>query len=108
MLEPGIDRHEWESEWESLEPALEDDPADTLPEIDRLVARMLKARGYDLDDPVARVGDEREVIAQFLAAREVTETVLRDENRDPGDVADAVNAYRELYDFLLDDAAAAP
>jgi hypothetical protein len=38
----------------------------------------------------------------------VTETVLRDEDADPGAVADAVNAYRELYEFLLDDPAAAP
>jgi hypothetical protein len=61
MLEPGIDRHDWESQWESLEPALEDDPVDALSELDRLVERMLKARGYDLDDPVAREGEEREV-----------------------------------------------
>jgi hypothetical protein len=108
MLEPGIDRHEWESEWESLEPVLEDDPVDALPELDRLVARMLKARGYDLDDPVAREGEEREVVAEFVAAHEVTETVLRNESLDPGDVADAVDAYRELYEFLLDDPAAAP
>ena len=108
MLEPGIDRHEWESEWEVLEPLLEDGPAETLPELDDLVARMLVARGYDVDDPVARAGEEREVVAEFLAAHEVADALRRVEDVDPGDVADAVNAYRELYEFLLDDPAAAP
>ena len=108
MLEPGIDRHEWESEWAVLEPLVEDEPAETLAEVDDLVARMLAARGYALGDPVARAGDEREVVAEFLAAREVADAVRRGADVDPGDVADAVNAYRELYEFLLDDPGAAP
>jgi hypothetical protein len=108
MLEPGIDRHEWETEWAVLEPLLEDEPAETLPEVDDLVARMLDARGYALDDPAARQGEEREVVAEFLAGREVADALRRGEDVDPGDVADAVNAYRELYEFLLDDPAAAP
>jgi len=108
MLEPGIDRHEWEGEWEVLEQSLEDDPAATLPDLDELIARMLVARGYDVDDPVAREGEEREVVAEFAAARDVADAVQRAEDVDPGDVADAVNAYRELYAFLLDDPGAAP
>ena len=39
MLEAGLDRHEWESEWAPLEEQLEDSPADLLPELDDLVAR---------------------------------------------------------------------
>lgn len=108
MLEPGLDRHEWETEWAVLEPLLEDDPADTLPDVDDLVARMLTARGYALDDAIAREGEEREVVAEYLAAKELADAARRGESIDPGDVADAVNAYRELYDFLLDDPAAAP
>ena len=91
-----------------LEPLLEDDPADTLPEVDDLVARMLTARGYALDDPIAREGEEREVVPEYLAAKEVADAARRGASVDPGDVADAVDAYRELYDFLLDDPAAAP
>ena len=108
MLEPGIDRHEWETEWAVLEPLLEDEPAETLREVDDLVARMLDARGYALDDPVAPQGEEREVVAEFLAGREVADALRRGEDVDPGDVADAVNAYRELYEFLLDNSGAAP
>jgi hypothetical protein len=102
MLEPGLDRHEWESEWQSLEDELVDDPAGALPELDRLVARMLDARGYDMDDPVALEGDDPEIIAGYLAAHETTRLVEAG-SRDvsPGDVAAAVNGYRAVYEFLL-------
>src|SRR5918998_1711158 len=33
MQEPGLDRHEWESELQALEPELEDDPLGALPEL---------------------------------------------------------------------------
>ena len=39
MLEPGLDKHEWVSVWQSLEEDLETSPAETLPELDRLVER---------------------------------------------------------------------
>ena len=76
MYDPGVDRHEWESEWESLAEDLRTDPAHALPELDALVARMLEESGYDLTDPVVREGDEREVVAEYLAAREIVEARL--------------------------------
>ena len=103
MLEPGLDRHEWESRWQSLEEDLEDSPRDVLPELDELVKQMLNERGYAIDDPVAREGDDREIVAEFLAAREITQ-LLRD-NPDavsPGDVAASVNGYRSLYEYLIE------
>jgi hypothetical protein len=104
MLEPGLDRHEWESEWASLEEELSDSPADVLPELDDLVARMLEARGYAPDDPVAREGDDRDVIADFLAAREMTRLLADGSDQvSPGDVAAAVNGYRSTYEFLLEE-----
>ena len=104
MLEPGLDRHEWESEWSTLEEELEDDPAGALSDVDELVGRMLEARGYAISDPVASEGDDRDVVSEFLAARETR--LLLDEKPDsvsPGDVAAAVNAYRSLYEFLIDE-----
>jgi hypothetical protein len=102
VLEPGLDRHEWESEWASLEEELADSPADVLPELDRLVAQMLEASGYQIDDPVVREGDERDVVADFLAAREITRLRTDDpEAISPGDVAAAVNGYREVYEALI-------
>ena len=107
MLEPGLDRHEWESRWASLEEDLEDSPRDVLPELDGLVGQMLEERGYALDDPVAREGDDREVIAEFVSARETTQ-LLRDDpdSVSPGDVGEAVNAYRLLYEYLIEERAA--
>src|SRR5437763_1252327 len=69
---PGLNRHDWESEFASLEDGLHDDPAGALPELDGLVARMLEEAGYDLEDPVAREGEEREVISEYTAAHEIT------------------------------------
>jgi hypothetical protein len=101
-VEPGVDRAQWESEWQALEPQLEDSPAEALPELDDLVERMLAARGHDLADPVANGGNEREIVTDFFAAREVTRRWERGEDVPPGDIAAAVNSYRDLYASLLD------
>jgi|ERR671923_1493366 hypothetical protein len=107
MLEPGLDRHEWESRWESLEEELEDSPRDVLPELDELVEEMLETRGYDVEDSVVREGDDREVVAEFLAARETTELLATDPDAvSPGDIAAAINGYRSLYEYLIEERAA--
>jgi hypothetical protein len=104
MSEPGLDRHEWETEWEQLEPDVEDSPAEALHDLDDLIARMLTEAGYPLDtaDPVDDEGVDPEVLISFYAAREITRQVERGEDVDPGDVAQAVNFYRELYAHLID------
>jgi hypothetical protein len=108
MYEPGLDRHEWESEMQALEDQLGENPAEALPELDGLVARMLEDTGYDVDDPVAREGDEREVVAEFLAAREITRLSERgNEELGPGDVAAAINGYRAVFDYLVSSRSAA-
>ncbi len=102
MVEPGLDRHEWESEYQALEESVATAPAESLPELDDLVARILDERGYALDDPVAREGDDREVVAEFLAAREITRLVESgSEAVSPGDVGVAVNGYRAVYEHLV-------
>ena len=102
MQEPGLDRHEWESEMQALEDQLSENPAEALPELDALVARMLEETGYDLDDPVAVEGEEREVVAEYLAAHEITEAAERGaEDISPGDVAAAINGYRAVFDHVV-------
>jgi hypothetical protein len=102
MYEPGLDRHEWESVWESLDEAIRDDPVDALSELDMFIHRMLEESGYDVDDPVARPGEEREVVTDFLAAHEIKVAVDRGaDGISPGDVAMAINNYREIYEYLL-------
>jgi hypothetical protein len=102
MLEPGVDRHEWEREWQALQEQLVDSPAETLPELDELVGRMLQARGFTIDDPVAAESEEREVMAESLAAHETT-TLLdaRPEDVSPGDIAAALNGYRSVFQHVI-------
>ncbi|HJQ74277.1 MAG TPA: hypothetical protein VJ814_05290 [Gaiellaceae bacterium] len=108
MYDPGLDRHEWESEWQVLEDDLRDDPASALPELDALVARMLEETGYDQTDPVVREGEEREVVAEYLAAHEITLASERDsDDLSPGDIAAAVNGLRAVFEHLVTTRAAA-
>jgi hypothetical protein len=102
MYDPGLDRHEWESEWEALADDVRVDPAHALPELDGLVARMLEESGYDLTDPVVRDGEEREVVAEYLAAHEIVEAAERDSGElSPGDIAAAINGYRAVFEHLV-------
>jgi hypothetical protein len=108
MYDPGLDRHEWESELQALEEDLQTDPVDALSELDRLLSRMLEEAGYDVTDPVVREGDEREVVTEYLAAHETAEAVERgDEDLSPGDVAGAINGLRALFDYLVTERASA-
>jgi hypothetical protein len=101
-IEPGLDRHEWESRMESLDEGLHDDPEGALPDLADLVEEMLAESGYDLDDPAVREGEEREVVAEYLAARETSDRVERGEDVDPGDVGAAVTGLRGLYRYLVE------
>jgi len=102
VQEPGLDRHEWETEWQDLEERLADDPYDALFELDDLVARMMEARGLPLEEREAQNETEPETVRQFVEARRITRRVGDGEEVDPGDVGFAVNAYRELYGVLLE------
>ena len=97
MSEPGLDRHEWETEWEQLEPDLEDSPSEALNELDDLIGRMLTEAGYPLDtqDPVDDEGIDPEVITSFLAARETTHNKVNADLGRPDDPA-----TKALFEFL--------
>ena len=102
MQEPGLDRHEWESEWSDLEERLHDDPGNALFELDDLVGRMLESRGVPLRELDGQTETEPETVREFTEARRITEMVGAGEDVDPGDIAHAVNSYRELYTVLLE------
>jgi len=102
VQEPGLDRHVWESEWSDLEERLRDDPGDALFDLDDLVARMLEARGVPLGERDGETETEPETVREFAEARRITELLGAGEDVDPGDIAHAVNAYRELYVVLLE------
>ena len=98
-MEPGLDMHEWVSRYETLEEEMRDDPRGALPDLRMLIEEMLEERGYDPNDPVAREGDDPEVIATFLSARELA---LRADagDVDPGDVGEAIHGFTAVYEYL--------
>ena len=102
MVEPGLDRHEWETRWEELEPLVEEAPLEALPELDRLIAELLEARGYAPNDPVASQGDEPEILVNFRSARELTRLWESDADISPGEVAQAIEDYRNVYESVIE------
>jgi hypothetical protein len=101
MVEPDPARQEWKTEWEGLEPLIVDAPAEALPEVDRLIERMLAGRGYPTtEDEVAEAADPV-IVAEFLEARRITNLVSSSEAPNPTDIGAAVTGYRNLYEFLL-------
>jgi hypothetical protein len=101
VQEPGLDEHSWTSRWEALEPDVRASPAEALPELDELVAEMMEARGLPLEERDGEDAAEPETVRQFEEARRVTRELDRGDAYDPGDVASAVEAYRDLYAHLL-------
>jgi hypothetical protein len=101
VIEPGVGRHEWEIEWRGLEPLIVDAPAEALPEVDRLIERMLTERGYPTTEAEAHEAADPGVVAEFLEARRITNLVDSAEAVDPGAIGAAVTGYRNLYEFLL-------
>jgi hypothetical protein len=102
MQEPGVDEHEWISEWEDIDALLRESPTEALSEADDLIARMMEARGFPLEELEGEELSEPETTRSFAEARRVTRQIDAGESYDPGDVALAVEAYRELYTYLLD------
>jgi hypothetical protein len=100
MLEPGLDRHDWESQWASLEEDLHDAPLETLSEVERLLRQMLGEIGLDPDAPPH--DDESELLAEFRAGRELR-LQGEAEGGSPGDAAAAIEAFRSVYDTILEE-----
>jgi hypothetical protein len=99
MSEPGLDLHEWESEWASVEEDVPDDPDAALSRYADIVERMLVARGYRVDDPVAASGDEPEIVETYASARDVAERAQVGE-ASRADVEAAIDDLRTLFETL--------
>lgn len=102
MQEPGIDEYDWSSEWAEIEVALEQSPVEAIPLADGLITRMMEARGYPLDEDADRELTEPEITRSYLAAHQTREAIDSPDPIDLGDVAAAVELYRDLYERLLD------
>jgi len=97
----GLDRDEWETEWRALEPLIIDSPAEALPEVDRLIERLLIARGYPTTEEGAHDAADPKLVAEFLEARRITSLIEAGETENPSEIGAAITGYRNLYEFLL-------
>jgi len=103
VRDPGIDRHDFASEWESVWPDVETDPREALPELEDILRRMLERHGYvlDEDDPAAQ-GDEIEILAPYESIREVARVIRDGDDVDADDLAQAIADAAEIYEALID------
>jgi hypothetical protein len=91
MQEPGLDLHEWRTRWEQLLEVAEESPADAVTEMGRLLEEMLQATGaLEADEEAARL---------FTAAGDAVRAYEAGD-ASAGDLAHAINCYRELYGLL--------
>jgi hypothetical protein len=101
--EPGLDIHEWESEWASLEDDAADSPETALLVIHELITRMLKERVILDDDLVVVEGVAPDWGRTWEAGRELVALV-----DDPGeevadqDIVDQLDEYRDLFEALIE------
>jgi hypothetical protein len=102
VQEPGIDEHEWITEWEDLDPLLDESPLEAIADADDLIRRMMEARGFELEERDGEELTDPEITRAYTAARAVRAEIESPDPLDPGDVPAAVDAYRELYQRLLD------
>lgn len=99
MSEPGLDLHEWQSQWESVAADMDGDPDAALSQLADIVERMLVSRGYEVNDPVERAGDEPELVVTYLAARETTERAELG-NASRAEVETAIEDLRTLFETI--------
>jgi hypothetical protein len=101
MVEPGLDRHDWESEWQPLEGLLHESPEEALPDVRGLVQRMLEERDVLDDERVSVEGIDPELLSAFSSASEVTRRVEAGEDVDRADLDSAAGTLRALYEHML-------
>ena len=103
MVEPGLDRHAWESEWQQLEPLVVDSPVEALAISTTSSGGCWWRRGIPSTLPTrwtTRASIPR-CSGSYRAAHEVRLIVDRGEDFDPGDVGQAIGLYREIYEHVL-------
>jgi hypothetical protein len=91
MSEPGLDLHEWATRWEQLEEAARESPADAAGELDRLARELLEERGLD--------GQDDEALRTYVAAHDLLRRYERGEGS-AGDLAEAINGFRAVYELV--------
>src|SRR3954463_10079516 len=102
MTEPGLDLHEWESQWAQLQEDAADTPDEALPELVRLIEQMLTDRGFDLENPVVVEDESRDIVSDFFAARDIS-LAAETTKVDPEAIQTALEDLTDIHDFLVEE-----
>jgi hypothetical protein len=100
--DPGLDLHEWQTQYQELEQQLEESPLEALPDFADFIESIMVERGLlsETREPVSDENNDPEVLDRYKAAREIA-TLAEAGTVDPGDLADAINQLREVYEYLV-------
>jgi hypothetical protein len=102
--EPGLDVHEWESEWASLEDDIADSPETALPIVHELITRMLRERDILDENLVVAEGADPEWFRTWEAGKELVVLVDgADGDVDRQDLLDQLEEYRSLFEALIEE-----
>jgi hypothetical protein len=101
---PPEQRDAFEADWQQVQAKFVDDPERSIALADALVAEVMKARGYPVDDFEQRAADisvdHPEVVQNYRAAHDIA--VRREQGKaDTEDLRSAFLGYRNLFDELL-------
>ena len=105
--EPGLDVHQWESEWASLEDDIADSPETALPLVHELVTRMLKERRILDENLVVAEGADPDWFRTWEAGKELVALLDDlDAEVERQDIVDQIEEYRALFEALVAERAA--
>lgn len=101
---PPEQRDAFAADWQQVQARFVDDPERSIALADALVAEVMKARGYPVDDFEQRAADvsveHPGLVANYRAAHDIA--VRRSEGKaDTEDLRAALIGYRSLFDELL-------
>jgi hypothetical protein len=105
MQEPGLDRHEWESEWASLEEDFEADPFNSLRHVHALITRILKERRILDENLVVKEGVDPDLIRPWETGSELVRSLDAELDVEEADIREALENYRDLFQTLVSERA---
>lgn len=96
---------ELRQEFEDLVKQAEQSPIETLPKLDEVVERMVRASGYSIEEEEAGEREFRsEVVDDFLQARAILDMIRAGAKPGPQTVRASVEGYEHLFSSLAAEA----